>query len=160
MRSLSLIAVAASLVVVAPACSKKVEEQASSFKTSALPSAPSPSASSTPAAPGKLQITDVKVGKGTEARAGDHVMVHYTGTLTNGTKFDSSRDRGAPFGFTLGQGEVIKGWDQGVAGMKVGGQRKLVIPYDLAYGEAGQPPTIPPKATLNFDVELMSVQAR
>jgi len=83
--------------------------------------------------------------------------VHYTGTLMSGKKFDSSRDRGDPFEFKLGAGQVIKGWDQGVAGMKVGGKRKLVIPYDLAYGEAGHPPDIPAKSALKFDVELIAV---
>jgi FKBP-type peptidyl-prolyl cis-trans isomerase len=105
----------------------------------------------------KLEIVDELVGTGREAKVGDRVKVHYTGTLTNGEKFDSSRDRNEPFPFTLGKGEVIKGWDQGVVGMKVGGQRKLVIPYALAYGEAGQPPNIPPKAGLKFDIELLAI---
>ncbi|WP_394829840.1 FKBP-type peptidyl-prolyl cis-trans isomerase [Pendulispora albinea] len=102
-------------------------------------------------------MTDDVVGNGREAKAGDSVKVHYTGTLMNGKKFDSSRDRNEPFGFKLGAGQVIKGWDQGVAGMKVGGKRKLVIPYDLAYGEAGHPPDIPAMAALKFDVELIAV---
>jgi len=104
----------------------------------------------------KLQIKDIKVGKGAVARAGDSVTVDYTGTLTNGKKFDSSIGR-APFTFHLGAHEVIVGWDQGVAGMKVGGTRKLTIPYALAYGEAGRPPVIPPKATLIFVVKLLNV---
>lgn len=107
--------------------------------------------------PSGLKYEDVKAGDGAEAKAGDRVKVHYTGTLEDGTKFDSSVDRGVPFEFTLGAREVIKGWDEGVAGMKAGGKRKLTIPYDLAYGEEGRPPTIPPKATLIFDVELLEI---
>ena len=105
-----------------------------------------------------LQYEDMTIGKGPEATQGSRATVHYTGTLTDGTQFDSSRDRNEPFSFTIGAGEVIKGWDDGVAGMKVGGRRKLTIPYDSAYGEAGRPPKIPPKATLLFDVELMGVE--
>jgi FKBP-type peptidyl-prolyl cis-trans isomerase len=104
-----------------------------------------------------LKYKDLKVGEGTEAEPGDIVTVHYTGTLTDGTKFDSSVDRNKPFSFPLGAGRVIRGWDEGVDGMKVGGKRKLVIPYDLGYGEEGSPPKIPPKATLLFDVELLKV---
>ena len=100
---------------------------------------------------------DVVVGTGKEAKTGDKVKVHYTGTLANGTQFDSSKGKD-PFGFTLGKGEVIKGWDDGVVGMKIGGKRKLTIPYALGYGEKGNPPTIPPKATLLFDVELLEVE--
>jgi FKBP-type peptidyl-prolyl cis-trans isomerase len=104
-----------------------------------------------------LQIEDLKVGAGKEAAAGKEVVVHYTGTLTDGKKFDSSLDRGEPFSFPLGAGRVIKGWDQGVAGMKVGGKRKLTIPPDLAYGESGAGP-IPPGSTLIFEVELLDVK--
>lgn len=104
-----------------------------------------------------LQIDELKVGTGEEAKAGQHVTVHYVGTLTNGTKFDSSRDRGEGFEFNLGAGEVIKGWDQGVAGMKVGGLRKLTIPPELGYGARGVPPVIPANATLVFEVELLEV---
>lgn len=104
-----------------------------------------------------LKVEDLNIGTGAEAQAGMAVKVHYTGTLVDGTKFDSSLDRGTPFGFTLGQGMVIKGWDQGVAGMKVGGQRRLTIPPELAYGARGFPPVIPPNSTLIFDVQLVEV---
>jgi FKBP-type peptidyl-prolyl cis-trans isomerase len=108
--------------------------------------------------PNGLQYQDVKVGQGAEAKRGSTAVVHYTGWLTDGKKFDSSRDRGTPFDFEVGAGQVIAGWDLGVAGMKVGGQRKLVIPADLGYGAAGAPPVIPPGATLVFDVELLEVR--
>jgi FKBP-type peptidyl-prolyl cis-trans isomerase len=104
-----------------------------------------------------LKIEDLKVGTGAEAKSGQHVTVHYVGTLTNGSKFDSSRDRNEGFDFTLGAGQVIKGWDQGVAGMKVGGLRKLTIPPELGYGARGFPPVIPPNSTLVFEVELLEV---
>lgn len=106
----------------------------------------------------KLIIEDVKVGTGAEAKAGQTVVVHYTGTLMNGTKFDSSKDRGEPFSFRLGAGQVIQGWDQGVAGMKVGGVRNLTIPADLAYGSRGAGGVIPPNADLKFEVELLDVK--
>ncbi|MBX3231252.1 MAG: FKBP-type peptidyl-prolyl cis-trans isomerase [Labilithrix sp.] len=105
----------------------------------------------------ELQSEDLKVGTGAEAKNGDKVTVHYVGTLTDGKKFDSSRDRGEGFVFTLGKGMVIKGWDVGVAGMKVGGMRKLTIPSDMAYGARGFPPVIPPNSTLVFEVELLQV---
>lgn len=108
--------------------------------------------------PSGLRYQDLAKGQGAEATAGRNVSVHYTGWLPNGEKFDSSRDRDQPFGFTLGAGQVIAGWDEGVAGMKVGGRRKLVIPPDLGYGTAGAPPDIPPGATLVFDVELLDVR--
>ena len=108
--------------------------------------------------PSGLRYQDVAQGQGAEAAAGKTVSVHYTGWLPNGEKFDSSRDRNQAFGFTLGAGQVIAGWDEGVAGMKVGGRRKLVIPPDLGYGTAGAPPDIPPGATLVFDVELLDVR--
>ncbi|HEX6668688.1 MAG TPA: FKBP-type peptidyl-prolyl cis-trans isomerase [Gemmatimonadales bacterium] len=105
-----------------------------------------------------LQYQDVTVGSGPEAREGQVAVVHYTGWLTDGTKFDSSRDRNAPFSFPLGAGQVIRGWDEGVAGMKVGGRRKLLIPASLGYGDMGAPPVIPPGATLVFDVELLDLK--
>lgn len=105
-----------------------------------------------------LQIEDLVVGEGEEAKEGDRVTVNYLGTLTDGTKFDSSYDRNEPFSFTLGAGEVIKGWDLGVSGMKIGGKRKLTIPSDLAYGESGAGSTIPPNAALIFEVELLKVE--
>ena len=108
--------------------------------------------------PSGLRYQDVTVGQGKEAKAGRAVKVHYTGWLPNGEKFDSSRDRNEPFGFDLGAGQVIAGWDEGVAGMRVGGRRKLVIPPNLAYGTAGSPPDIPAGATLVFDVELLDVR--
>lgn len=104
-----------------------------------------------------LQIEDIQVGTGAEAKPGKTVAVHYTGTLTNGKKFDSSRDRNDTFDFKLGAGMVIQGWDQGIAGMKVGGRRKLTIPPELGYGAGGYPPVIPPNSTLIFDVELVEV---
>ena len=117
------------------------------------------SAASSSAAPsdGSLGIVDLAPGTGAEATKGDAVKVHYVGTLTDGTEFDSSRKHGEPFDFKLGAGEVIKGWDQGVAGMKVGGKRKLTVPASLGYGTRGSPPVIPPNATLLFEVELLEV---
>jgi FKBP-type peptidyl-prolyl cis-trans isomerase FkpA len=112
-----------------------------------------------------LQVTDNKVGSGTAATAGKTVSVHYTGWLydakaadRHGKKFDSSKDHGEPFSFKLGAGQVIRGWDQGVAGMKIGGARTLVIPSDLGYGARGAGGVIPPNATLVFDVELLDVK--
>ena len=104
-----------------------------------------------------LVIEELVVGSGAAAAAGQKVSVHYTGWLTNGTKFDSSKDRGDPFVFPLGKGHVIKGWDEGVAGMKVGGKRKLTIPSALGYGASGAGGVIPPNATLVFEVELLAV---
>lgn len=104
-----------------------------------------------------MKITDQQIGTGTEAAAGKTVAVHYTGTLEDGKKFDSSLDRGQPFVFLLGRGQVIRGWDQGIAGMKVGGKRRLEIEPSLAYGARGYPPVIPANATLIFEVELLDV---
>jgi FKBP-type peptidyl-prolyl cis-trans isomerase len=145
-------------------------------KKDATPGADStPSASQTPAAKAAahkkaksasktittasgLKYQVLKPGTGAVAQAGQQVSVHYTGWLTDGTKFDSSVDRGQPFQFTLGAGQVIKGWDEGVLGMKVGEKRKLTIPSSLGYGERGAGNVIPPNATLVFDVELLGVQ--
>ena len=104
-----------------------------------------------------LQYWDITVGTGAAAAAGKTVKVHYTGWLTNGKKFDSSLDRGEPFAFSLGAGQVIKGWDEGVAGMKIGGKRQLKIPPELGYGARGAGNAIPPNSTLIFDVELLDV---
>ncbi len=110
--------------------------------------------------PSGLKYRDIKVGNGATAEKDQVVFVHYTGKLENGRKFDSSRDRGTPFAFRLGVGEVIKGWDEGVASMKVGGQRELIIPPELGYGSQGAGGIIPPNATLIFDVELLKVNPR
>lgn len=105
-----------------------------------------------------LIIDDLVSGNGAEAKAGQMVTVHYTGWLTNGSKFDSSKDRNDPFRFKLGAGQVIRGWDEGVAGMKIGGKRKLTIPPQLGYGARGAGGVIPPNATLVFEVELLDVK--
>jgi len=105
-----------------------------------------------------LQFIDFKVGSGASPQRGQTVVVNYTGWLTNGTKFDSSVDRGQPFSFVIGTGKVIKGWDEGVASMKVGGKRRLIIPPDLGYGAGGNPPIIPANAQLIFDVELLEIK--
>jgi FKBP-type peptidyl-prolyl cis-trans isomerase len=105
-----------------------------------------------------LGIHDTECGEGDEAVSGATVSVHYVGTLENGEQFDSSRERGQPFEFALGAGQVIAGWDEGIQGMRVGGIRELTIPPDLGYGAAGSPPVIPPDSTLLFEVELLSVR--
>jgi FKBP-type peptidyl-prolyl cis-trans isomerase len=108
--------------------------------------------------PSGLKYTELQQGEGREAKSGDTVSVHYTGWLENGTKFDSSLDRRSPFSFNLGAGQVIRGWDEGVAGMKVGGKRRLTIPASLGYGARGAGGVIPPNATLIFEVELLGVK--
>jgi FKBP-type peptidyl-prolyl cis-trans isomerase len=128
--------------------------------------APKPAVSNTPTkvtgapvkTPSGLEYWEIKVGTGAVAETGKHVKVDYTGWLTNGKKFDSSVGTGKPFDFMLGANQVIKGWDEGIAGMKVGGKRQLRIPADLAYGAAGYPPVIPANATLIFDVRLVDVK--
>jgi FKBP-type peptidyl-prolyl cis-trans isomerase FkpA len=112
---------------------------------------------STTTTPSGLIIEEITLGDGDEATAGQNVTVHYTGWLTDGKKFDSSKDRDDPFEFPLGGGRVIKGWDEGVQGMKVGGTRKLTIPPNLGYGPRGAGGVIPPNATLVFEVELLGV---
>jgi FKBP-type peptidyl-prolyl cis-trans isomerase len=108
--------------------------------------------------PSGLQIEEIMLGSGATAEAGQNVIVHYTGWLTDGSKFDSSKDRNDPFQFGLGQRQVISGWDEGVAGMKVGGTRKLTIPPALGYGTRGAGGAIPPNATLVFEVELLDIR--
>ncbi len=162
MRPLSLtvsLAAAVAICVAATGCTKKDTATESS-------STASNTTQTQPAAGGggqmaqnvtELKIEDLKVGNGAEAKSGQPVTVHYTGWLTNGQKFDSSLDRGQPFKFMLGAGQVIPGWDKGVAGMKVGGKRKLTIPPNMGYGERGAGGVIPPNATLVFEVELLGV---
>ena len=126
----------------------------------AAPAAPAaaPAAGKEVTTPSGLKYTDLKVGDGAVAKSGDRVSVHYTGWLTSGAKFDSSVDRNQPFQFQLGRSQVIKGWDEGVAGMKVGGKRKLTIPAELGYGARGAGDRIPPNSVLIFDVELLGIQ--
>jgi FKBP-type peptidyl-prolyl cis-trans isomerase FkpA len=143
------ILVTISSVLGALACSKKVEELPPSGYAPA-------SAAPLPPGPDTLEKVDEVVGTGPEAKTGDKVKVHYTGTLTNGKQFDSSVGKD-PFEFEIGKGNVIKGWDEGVPGMKVGGKRKLTIPWKLAYGESGSGDKIPPKAALKFDIELLEI---
>jgi FKBP-type peptidyl-prolyl cis-trans isomerase len=150
----TLLVTSAAVVLLATACSKPAPEPGERDFTpaSASPAAPEPPG------PSSLEIQDDVVGTGKACASGDTVSVHYTGTLMGGAKFDSSRDRNKPFDFKIGAGSVIKGWDQGVVGMKVGGKRKLVIPSALGYGEKGSPPKIPPNAGLKFDIELLAIK--
>jgi len=155
--------VLAVVAYVITACAKKEQETQSAAPAPAA-AAVSPVAGAPVAASNVVTTADglkyevLRQGNGPEAKAGQTVAVHYTGWLTNGTKFDSSVDRGQPFDFQLGAGQVIKGWDEGVAGMKVGEKRKLTIPSNLGYGDRGAGATIPPGATLIFDVELLGIQ--
>lgn len=137
---------------------RSAREQTFGSQVEGVQSVAIPTATSMQNSEDQLKIEDLKVGTGAEAVTGKKITVNYKGTLTDGTKFDSSYDRNEPFTFNLGAGEVIKGWDQGFAGMKVGGKRKLTIPSSLGYGEAGAPPQIPSNATLIFEVELLKVE--
>jgi len=159
-RSLVLALAFASVLLASLAvsgCSSQPKAAAPEPAATQTEPAPSAPAAQEPPAATALKIEDVKVGTGAEAKTGDLVTVNYTGYLTDGTKFDSSLNPGRePFQFTIGKGEVIAGWDQGFAGMKVGGKRKLTIPAELGYGPQGKD-VIPPNATLVFDVELLKV---
>lgn len=153
-KNLALVlAVAFSMTACTKGCNKNAQTDANNASQPAAEGAasePAPAAS-------KLEIVDIVVGNGAEAQSGKLLKVHYTGTLTDGTKFDSSLDRKEAFPFTLGAGQVIKGWDQGFAGMKVGGKRKLTIPPELAYGPSAVG-SIPANSTLVFEVELLEVK--
>ena len=140
-------------------CDKKVPEPEppEAVEIPEAKSADEPEEKAPPREVKTLESEDLKKGSGKLAETGDTVKVHYTGKLLDGTKFDSSLDRDQPFEFTLGKSEVIKGWDDGVVGMKEGGKRRLLIPYVMAYGERGRPPKIPPKSPLEFEIELLSV---
>ena len=148
MRQLWLFVPVLSAVLAASACGKSAAEHEAAMKRAVELSV----------AVTSLGIEDVKVGTGAEATPGRRVTVHYTGTLMDGTKFESSKDRNEPYAFVLGQREVIAGWDEGIKGMKVGGVRRLTIPSTMAYGSSPQGPDIPPNAALKFDVELLGVE--
>jgi FKBP-type peptidyl-prolyl cis-trans isomerase len=153
-RKLAIVLTLSAFLGVLFGCGGNDKPAASGTPSSSSPMKVSGSPTATPSG---LQYWDIVVGTGPTAAAGSTVKVHYSGFLTSGAKFDSSRDRGEPFSFQLGAGQVIKGWDEGVAGMKVRGQRQLRIPPQLGYGAEGAGGVIPPNATLIFDVELLDV---
>ena len=155
MKRLVLFCVALIVVYVLGTVLVNLPQKKSSIANSPAFNQPTPTGESTST---NLKSEDLKVGTGTEAKTGDTVKVNYVGTLTNGTKFDSSYDRNEPYTFTLGNGEVIKGWDEGVAGMKIGGKRRLTIPPELGYGDQPQG-KIPANSTLIFEVELLDVSS-
>ena len=154
---LALVAGLGLVATVAVACGDDGEETPATSGTQAAVGSPAASEEATVTASG-LQIIDLKVGSGASPQTGQTVVVHYTGWLADGTKFDSSVDRGQPFQFVIGTGQVIKGWDEGVATMKVGGKRRLIIPPELGYGAGGYPPIIPANAQLVFEVELLEIR--
>jgi FKBP-type peptidyl-prolyl cis-trans isomerase len=147
---LPLIALALCGIALSPASPSRADDKSKDTKDSKEPKVVTTKSG--------LKYIDEKEGTGEEAKAGDKVEVHYTGWLKDGTKFDSSKDRGRPFSFQLGAGMVIKGWDEGVAGMKVGGKRTLIIPPELGYGARGAGGVIPPNAELKFEVDLLNVK--
>ena len=160
-RHWSILALAVLAAISLTGCSNATDASVPAPAQSEQPSAQEATSASSPTAAEDvttLQIEDVVVGKGATATSGKTVTVDYTGWLTDGTKFDSSVDSGKPFSFVLGKGQVIAGWDKGVAGMKVGGKRKLAIPPAMGYGAEGAGGVIPPNATLIFDVELLAVK--
>lgn len=144
------------VLLLATACDKKVPEPTSQERKTVV-SATAPPKDVTGGIT-ELKIEDIKEGAGDAVKSGDTVSVHYTGTLLDGEKFDSSKDRNTPFEFSVGRGNVIKGWDEGLVGMKKGGVRKLTIPADKGYGAAGSPPKIPGNATLLFEIELLEIK--
>ncbi len=152
-------------LIIALGCSSESEDRPEAAREAATSEEPSMTESGPPPVNGDtvsldsgLQYIVVREGDGPPAQTGQTVQVHYTGWLTDGTKFDSSRDRGEPFSFQLGRGAVIRGWDEGVASMQVGEQRRLIIPPELGYGARGAGGVIPPNAVLIFDVELLGIQ--
>ncbi|MFZ0760467.1 MAG: FKBP-type peptidyl-prolyl cis-trans isomerase [Candidatus Sulfotelmatobacter sp.] len=150
---------AATGIILALATSFAVAQSATRKSTTPNTNAPTKVTGEGVKTPSGLIYWDIRVGNGEVAKEGSHVRVHYTGWLTTGKKFDSSVDAGKPFDFTIGNGEVIRGWEEGVTGMRVGGKRQLRIPPDLAYGTAGTPDgSIPPNATLIFDIKLLGVE--
>jgi FKBP-type peptidyl-prolyl cis-trans isomerase len=156
-QKLVLLPVIFAVLAFASACGNSEKSGTSSPSSATSVSSPTKVSGQPTTTASGLQYWDIVIGTGATAVPGKPVSVHYTGWLTSGQKFDSSLDRGQPFVFPLGEGQVIKGWDEGVAGMKAGGKRQLKIPPSLGYGEAGAGGVIPPNATLIFDVELLDV---